>query len=233
MNRKHRRRLGTRIGLKHTIGKTRLTAMYQPPVQYVSLTCCSSSDIDNRFEEEQRRQDWSENQQYQHQSSYGSHSSQSSEQRTPSSDPMGYYAALGVPKDASVQEIQSAFRGLAMKWRKLSYSWRLVTSRVDATLLPELNSFALSFNWIDPDRFSTPEEKAKGKKKFQEITAAYSVLRDGKEQTVSLIKRSWIPLFDRALYYCFTNTRFLNPSSISCTRTVVKKRKAYDTYGRA
>jgi DnaJ-class molecular chaperone len=33
---------------------------------------------------------------------------------------MGYYAVLGIPKDASVQEIQSAFRGLAMKWRKLS-----------------------------------------------------------------------------------------------------------------
>ncbi|KAF9907546.1 hypothetical protein EC991_010842 [Linnemannia zychae] len=113
----------------------------------------------DRFEEEQRRQDWSENQQYQRQSSYGSRSSQTSEQRGPAGDPMGYYAVLGVPKNASVQEIQSAFRGLAMKWH--------------------------------PDRFSTPEEKAKGKKKFQEITAAYSVLRD------------------------------------------VKKRKAYDTYGRA
>ncbi|KAG0218634.1 hypothetical protein BGX33_006585 [Mortierella sp. NVP41] len=100
----------------------------------------------DRFEEEQRRQDWSENRQYQQQSSYGSRSSQTSEQRGPSGDPMGYYAVLGVPKDASVQEIQSAFRGLAMKWH--------------------------------PDRFSTPEDKAKGKKKFQEITAAYSILRD-------------------------------------------------------
>jgi len=71
----------------------------------------------HRFEEEQRRQDWSENQQYQ--SSYGSGSSSSSGRAAPPGDPMGYYNVLGVSKDASVQEIQSAFRGLAMKWRKI------------------------------------------------------------------------------------------------------------------
>ncbi|KAF9359896.1 hypothetical protein BGX26_011092 [Mortierella sp. AD094] len=104
----------------------------------------------DRYEEEQRRQDWSENQQYR-QSSQGSRSSSSSaEQSGPPGDPQGYYATLGVQKNASVQEIQSAFRGLAMKWH--------------------------------PDRFSTPEEKARGKKKFQEITAAYSVLRDAKKR---------------------------------------------------
>ncbi|GJJ70996.1 hypothetical protein EMPS_03346 [Entomortierella parvispora] len=103
----------------------------------------------DRMEEEQRRQDWSENQQYQQQSSYGSGRS-SSAGSGPPGDPMGYYSTLGVSKDASVQEIQSAFRGLAMKWH--------------------------------PDRFSTPEDKAKGKKKFQEITAAYSVLRDAKKR---------------------------------------------------
>ncbi|KAI8603326.1 hypothetical protein EDD21DRAFT_369420 [Dissophora ornata] len=103
----------------------------------------------DRFEEEQRRQDWSENQQYHRQSSQGSRSS-SSERYGPPSDPQGYYATLGVSKSSSVQEIQSAFRGLAMKWH--------------------------------PDRFNTPEDKAKGKKKFQEITAAYSVLRDPKKR---------------------------------------------------
>ncbi|KAG0005307.1 hypothetical protein BGZ79_005710 [Entomortierella chlamydospora] len=104
----------------------------------------------DRYEEEQRRQDWSENQQYR-QSSQGSRSSSSSaEQSGPPGDPQGYYATLGVQKNASVQEIQSAFRGLAMKWH--------------------------------PDRFNTPEEKARGKKKFQEITAAYSVLRDVKKR---------------------------------------------------
>ncbi|KAG0322382.1 hypothetical protein BGZ97_006996 [Linnemannia gamsii] len=116
----------------------------------------------DRFEEEQRRQDWTENRQYQQQSSYGSRSSQSSEQRGTNGDPMGYYAVLGIPKDASVQEIQSAFRGLAMKWH--------------------------------PDRFSTPEEKAKGKKKFQEITAAYSVLRDVK-------KRKAYDTFEKPYYF--------------------------------
>lgn len=35
---------------------------------------------------------------------------------------------------------------------------------------------------IDPDRFSKEEDKAKGKKKFQKITAAYSVLRDPKKR---------------------------------------------------
>ncbi|KAF9299946.1 hypothetical protein BGZ74_008475 [Mortierella antarctica] len=99
----------------------------------------------DRFEEEHRRQDWNENQQYQ--SSQGSGPSGRS---GPPGDPMGYYNVLGVSKDASVQEIQSAFRGLAMKWH--------------------------------PDRFSTPKEKAVGKKKFQEITAAYSVLRDPKKR---------------------------------------------------
>ncbi|KAF9926608.1 KICSTOR complex protein szt2 [Linnemannia zychae] len=104
----------------------------------------------DRFEEEQRRQDWNENRQYQYQSSsYGSRS-ESSKQKGPAGDPLGYYATLGVSKDATIQEIQSAFRGLAMKWH--------------------------------PDRFSTPGEKAKGKKKFQEITAAYSVLRDVKKR---------------------------------------------------
>ncbi|KAG0215510.1 hypothetical protein BGX28_009558 [Mortierella sp. GBA30] len=104
-----------------------------------------------RFEEEQRRQDWSENQQYQRQSSYGSRESTSSSERAGvPGDPLGYYATLGVSKNASVQEIQSAFRGLAMKWH--------------------------------PDRFNTPQEKAVGKKKFQEITAAYSVLRDAKKR---------------------------------------------------
>ncbi|KAF9585581.1 hypothetical protein BGW38_001692, partial [Lunasporangiospora selenospora] len=107
----------------------------------------------DRFEEEQRRQDWSENRQYQQQHSYGygssrSSSSSSSERSGPPGDPLGYYAVLGVSKSASVQEIQSSFRGLAMKWH--------------------------------PDRFSTPQEKEVGKKKFQEITAAYSVLRDRK-----------------------------------------------------
>ncbi|KAG0254023.1 hypothetical protein BG011_006019 [Mortierella polycephala] len=101
----------------------------------------------DRFEEEQRRQDWNENQEYQKQSSYGSRASSSSSSSTgPPGDPLGYYATLGVSRDASVQEIQSAFRGLAMKWH--------------------------------PDRFSTPKEKEVGKKKFQEITAAYSVLRN-------------------------------------------------------
>ncbi|KAF9428499.1 hypothetical protein BGZ94_002169 [Podila epigama] len=107
----------------------------------------------DRFEEEQRRQDWSDNQQYKRESSYGgsrSSSSSSSGTSGPPGDALGYYATLGVSKNASVQEIQSAFRGLAMKWH--------------------------------PDRFSTPEEKATGKKKFQEITAAYSVLRDSKKR---------------------------------------------------
>jgi len=36
--------------------------------------------------------------------------------------------------------------------------------------------------FIDPDRLSTPEEKAVGKKKFQEITAAYGALRDPKKR---------------------------------------------------
>ncbi|KAG0232543.1 hypothetical protein BGX31_005124 [Mortierella sp. GBA43] len=99
----------------------------------------------DRYEEEQRRQDWSENQDYYRQSSHGARSTSG-----PPGDPQGYYAALGVPTNASTQEIQSAFRGLAMKWH--------------------------------PDRFSTTEEKAKGKKKFQEITAAYSVLRDPKKR---------------------------------------------------
>ncbi|KAI1314902.1 hypothetical protein EDD11_001582 [Mortierella claussenii] len=99
----------------------------------------------DRFEEEQRRQDWSENSQYQRQSTREARSSSYSQR-----DPQGYYAALGVPPTASVQEIQSAFRGLAMKWH--------------------------------PDRFSTPEDKAVGKKKFQEVTAAYSVLRDPKKR---------------------------------------------------
>ncbi|ORZ10053.1 hypothetical protein BCR41DRAFT_358183 [Lobosporangium transversale] len=109
----------------------------------------------DRFEEEQRRQDWNENQQYQqyhHQSSKesGSSSSYTSGRSGPPGDPQGYYAVLGIRTNASVQEIQSAFRGLAMKWH--------------------------------PDRFNTPEEKAVGKKKFQEITAAYSVLRDPKKR---------------------------------------------------
>ncbi|KAG0231561.1 hypothetical protein BGW41_002164 [Actinomortierella wolfii] len=115
----------------------------------------------DRFEEEQRRQDWYENQQYQHQSrgsgthyssgSYPGTSSSSARERSgPPGDPLGYYATLGVSKDASIQEIQSAFRGLAMKWH--------------------------------PDRFQTEAEKAKGKKKFQEITQAYTVLRDVKKR---------------------------------------------------
>ncbi|KAF9360588.1 hypothetical protein BGX34_007676, partial [Mortierella sp. NVP85] len=94
----------------------------------------------DRYEEEQRRQDWSENQEYHRQSSQGSRSASSSKRSGPPGDPQGYYATLGVPTNASMQEIQSAFRGLAMKWH--------------------------------PDRFSKEEDKAKGKKKFQEITAA-------------------------------------------------------------
>lgn len=174
MNRKHRRHLGMRIGLKHTTGKTRSTTMYQDQVQYVSLTCCSISAFNDRFEEEQRRQDWSENQQYQQQSSYGSRSSQSSDQRGPSNDPMGYYAALGVPKDASVQEIQSAFRGLAMKWRKLSYSWRLVTLRVDTALLLELNSFALYFQLDRSGQILDSRGKGQGQEK---VSGDYSSLQ--------------------------------------------------------
>ncbi|KAF9435786.1 hypothetical protein BGZ76_005541 [Entomortierella beljakovae] len=104
----------------------------------------------DRFEEEQRRQDWSENQQYRQQYSRSSSSRSRSDRSGPSDDPQGYYATLGVKKNASIQEIQSAFRGLAMKWH--------------------------------PDRFSSPEEKAKGKKKFQEVTAAYSILRDPKKR---------------------------------------------------
>ena len=81
-----------------------------------------------RMEEEQRRQDWSENQQYQQQSSYGSsgRGSTQSSSTGPPGDPMGYYATLGVSKDASVQEIQSAFRGLAMKWRMCYRLWMIV-----------------------------------------------------------------------------------------------------------
>jgi hypothetical protein len=67
----------------------------------------------DRYEEEQRRQDWSENQDYYRQTSYGARSTAG-----PPGDPQGYYAALGIPTNASTQEIQSAFRGLAMKWRK-------------------------------------------------------------------------------------------------------------------
>ncbi|KAF8981439.1 KICSTOR complex protein szt2 [Entomortierella lignicola] len=115
----------------------------------------------DRYEEEQRRQDWSENQQYYRQSSQGSRTSSSTPQSGPPGDPHGYYATLGVQKNASVQEIQSAFRGLAMKWP---------------------NSGTADYENSDPDRFSTPEEKAKGKKKFQEITAAYNVLRDTKKR---------------------------------------------------
>jgi DnaJ-class molecular chaperone len=74
-----------------------------------------------------------------------------------------------------VQEIQSAFRGLAMKWRKSfleTYNHSHLLLTIQLISLPEL----------DPDRLNTPEEKAKGKKKFQEITAAYSVLRDPKKR---------------------------------------------------
>jgi curved DNA-binding protein CbpA len=35
-----------------------------------------------------------------------------------------------------------------------------------------------------PDRFTDPEEKKKAKVKFQEISSAYSVLRDGNYQTI-------------------------------------------------
>ncbi|ORX62956.1 DnaJ-domain-containing protein [Hesseltinella vesiculosa] len=76
-----------------------------------------------------------------------------SHRATPSTarhDPQGYYAILGVPATASKSEIQSAFRGLAMKYH--------------------------------PDRYTEPEDKEKAKTKFQDISNAYSVLRDERKR---------------------------------------------------
>lgn len=38
-----------------------------------------------------------------------------------------------------------------------------------------------------PDRFTDPEEKKAAKNKFQAISSAYSVLRDGKENQSMII----------------------------------------------
>ncbi|KAJ3029797.1 hypothetical protein HDV00_009438 [Rhizophlyctis rosea] len=62
-------------------------------------------------------------------------------------DPLGFYQTLGVRKDASKEDIQAAFRGMALKHH--------------------------------PDRFTDPTEKEKAKERFQKISEAYSVLRDG------------------------------------------------------
>lgn len=69
-----------------------------------------------------------------------------------------------------------------MKWRKISI---IETQLYDLrSLIPLLRPCTKIWPscFVDPDRFSTPKEKAVGKKKFQEITAAYSVLRDPKKR---------------------------------------------------
>lgn len=38
-----------------------------------------------------------------------------------------------------------------------------------------------------PDRFTDPEEKKNAKVKFQQISSAYSVLRDGKEKYILFV----------------------------------------------
>ena len=62
-------------------------------------------------------------------------------------DPKGYYKVLGVSPGATKEEVQSAFRGLAMK--------------------------------DHPDRYSDPKEKEAAKVRFQKLSEAYTVLRDG------------------------------------------------------
>ncbi|KAK4514837.1 Arp2/3 complex subunit, actin nucleation center [Mucor velutinosus] len=62
------------------------------------------------FEDQERRRTWREEKQ----SSW--YNTSSNEQRGGGSDPKGYYKALGVSTSATQSDIQSAFRGLAMKW---------------------------------------------------------------------------------------------------------------------
>ncbi|OZJ05164.1 hypothetical protein BZG36_02214 [Bifiguratus adelaidae] len=98
------------------------------------------------YEEQARYRAWQQEQQYGggYREKFGYEERES--MRRSGGDPKGYYGILGVTKDASKEEIQSAFRGLAMKHH--------------------------------PDRYSTPKEKEAAKVKFQQISAAYSVLRD-------------------------------------------------------
>jgi hypothetical protein len=105
-----------------------------------------------REEQEQRRrydQDW------QYESARGGGQRQQYTRSTgDANDPAGYYKALGVKPSASKEEIQSAFRGLAMK--------------------------------DHPDRFNDPKDKDSAKKRFQKLSEAYGVLRDGKRGSVWL-----------------------------------------------
>ncbi|KAI8089688.1 uncharacterized protein BX664DRAFT_297573 [Halteromyces radiatus] len=68
------------------------------------------------FENEQRYRSWRAEQQA-HQQRTGSYSSSGV-----SSDPKGYYAALNVSPNATKADIQSAFRGLAMKYHPDRYT---------------------------------------------------------------------------------------------------------------
>ncbi|RCI05044.1 hypothetical protein CU098_013192, partial [Rhizopus stolonifer] len=100
------------------------------------------------FEDQERRRTWREEKAYQSSSSWGSTKTNASSGFA--SDPKGYYRALGVNSSASQSDIQSAFRGLAMKYH--------------------------------PDRYTDAEEKQQAKVKFQQVSAAYSVLRDAKKR---------------------------------------------------
>ncbi|KAI9491005.1 hypothetical protein BDB00DRAFT_522873 [Zychaea mexicana] len=78
------------------------------------------------FEDQQRYKTWkSENQYYQRQSRFwggGASSSSSSRSTEADSDPQGYYHTLGVSPTATTADIQSAFRGLAMRHHPDRYS---------------------------------------------------------------------------------------------------------------
>ncbi|ORY95829.1 hypothetical protein BCR43DRAFT_313952 [Syncephalastrum racemosum] len=100
----------------------------------------------NAFEQEQRYRAWRSEQQQQRRAG----SRYTASDTGSGQDPKGYYRTLGVDRSASTADIQSAFRGLAMK--------------------------------NHPDRYSDPDEKKKATAKFQEISAAYGVLRNPKKR---------------------------------------------------
>ncbi|RUO96649.1 DnaJ domain-containing protein [Jimgerdemannia flammicorona] len=109
----------------------------------------SNEDVDpawvgayDKFEEERRYQNWRENQEQK----------QGKSRRANSADALGYYRMLGVSSWGTKQDIQAAFRGLALRYH--------------------------------PDRFTDPEAKLQAKKKFQEISQAYMVLRDPKRRRI-------------------------------------------------
>lgn len=110
------------------------------------------------FEDQERRRTWREERQ-----------SQSSWSSTTGSygggDPKGYYRALGLTPSASQSDIQSAFRG-----------YRILQGHT-VTAFSYFVRLAMKHH---PDRFTDPEEKKNAKIKFQQISSAYSVLRDGK-----------------------------------------------------